>query len=81
MDNSNQISQAELVANKNFKEVSLQSILTSNDFQNSPFDLPIVLGETYGNKNIIKDLAELPHLLVGGATGQGKSVFLHAIIN
>jgi S-DNA-T family DNA segregation ATPase FtsK/SpoIIIE len=39
------------------------------------------LGETFGNKNIITDLAELPHLLVGGATGQGKSVFLHSIIN
>jgi S-DNA-T family DNA segregation ATPase FtsK/SpoIIIE len=67
--------------NKNPKEVSLQSILTSNEFQNSPFDLPIVLGETFGNKNVISDLAKLPHLLVGGATGQGKSVFLHAIIN
>ena len=81
MEKSNQISQAELAANKNPQEVSLQSILTSNEFQNSPFDLPIVLGETYGNKNIITDLAELPNLLVGGATGQGKSVFLHAIIN
>jgi S-DNA-T family DNA segregation ATPase FtsK/SpoIIIE len=81
MENSNQISQAELAANKKPKEVALQSILTSNEFQNSSFDLPIVLGETSGNKNIITDLAELPHLLVGGATGQGKSVFLHAIIN
>jgi S-DNA-T family DNA segregation ATPase FtsK/SpoIIIE len=67
--------------NNNPIEVSLQSILTSNEFQNSPFNLPIVLGETFGNKNIITDLAELPHLIVGGATGQGKSVFLHAIIN
>ena len=67
--------------NNNPIEVSLQSILTSKEFQNSPFDLPIILGETFGNKNVITDLAELPHLLVGGATGQGKSVFLHAIIN
>ncbi len=81
MENSNQISQAELAANKNPKEVSLQSILTSDEFQNCSFDLPIVLGKTSGYKTIITDLAELPHLLVGGATGQGKSVFLHAIIN
>lgn len=81
MENLNKISQAELTAYKNPKEVSLQSILTSDEFQNRTFDLPIVLGETSGNKNIIKDLAKLPHLLVGGATGQGKSVFLHAIIN
>ncbi|MEI6753518.1 MAG: FtsK/SpoIIIE domain-containing protein [Paludibacter sp.] len=81
MEKSNQISQVEFAPNKNPKVVTLQSILASNEFQNSPFDLPIVLGETFGNKNIIKDLAELPHLLVGGATGQGKSVFLHAIIN
>lgn len=67
--------------NKNPKEVSLQSILTSNEFQNSPFDLPIVLGETFGNVNVIADLTKLPHLLIGGATGQGKSVFLHSIIN
>lgn len=81
MENSNQISQAELTTNQLHKEVFLQSILTSNEFQNSPFDLPIVLGKTSGNKNIITDLAELSNLLVGGATGQGKSVFLHAIIN
>jgi S-DNA-T family DNA segregation ATPase FtsK/SpoIIIE len=81
MKKSNLSTEAELTANKNPKEVSLQSILTSDEFQNSAFDLPIVLGETAGNKNFITDLAELPHLLVGGATGQGKSVFLHAIIN
>lgn len=81
MEKSNIITETKLTANKNTKEVLLQSILTSDEFQNSSFDLPIVLGETSGNKNIIKDLAELPHLLVGGATGQGKSVFLHAIIN
>lgn len=67
--------------NKNPKEVSLQSIVTSDEFKNCPFDLPIVLGETFENKNIIIDLAKLPNLLVGGAIGQGKSVFLHAIIN
>ena len=81
MKKSDQITEAELTANKNSQEVSLQSILTSDEFQNSAFDLPIVMGETFGNKNVITDLAELPHLLVGGATGQGKSVFLHSIIN
>lgn len=81
MENSNQNTQAELTANQIPKEVSLHAILTCDEFQNSPFDLPIVLGETSGNKHVITDLAELPHLLVGGATGQGKSVFLHAIIN
>jgi S-DNA-T family DNA segregation ATPase FtsK/SpoIIIE len=81
MEKSNKITETELTANKNTKEVLLQSILTSDEFQNSSFDLPIVLGETSGNKNIITDLAKLPHLLVGGATGQEKSVFLHAIIN
>lgn len=81
MENLNEISQAELTANKNPNEVSLQSVLTSDEFQNCTFDLPIVLGQTSGNKNIIIDLAELPHLLVGGATGQGKSVFLHTIIH
>jgi len=81
MEKSNQISQAELAANKNPQEVSLQSILTSNEFQNSPFDLPIVLGETFGNKNIIADLAELPHMLVAGSYGQRTSEVLHAIIN
>lgn len=81
MEKSNKITETELTANKNTKEVLLQSILTSDEFQNSSFDLPIVLGETSGNKNIITDLAKLPHLLVGGATGQGKSGFLHSIIN
>lgn len=81
MENSNQISQAELTANQHPKEVSLQLILTSDEFQNCSFNLPIILGETFGNKNVITDLAELPHLLIGGAIGQGKSVFLHTIIN
>ncbi len=81
MEKLNQISKGELAANKNPKEVVLLSILTSDEFQDCSFDLPIILGKTFENENVIVDLSKLPHLLVGGATGQGKSVFLHAIIN
>ncbi len=60
--------------------VSMKSILASERFQNSGFDLPIGLGKTIANETFIADLAKMPHLLMAGATGQGKSVGLNAIL-
>ncbi len=60
--------------------VSMYSILKSAKFQETKFELPIVLGKTISNETFILDLTKLPHLLVAGATGQGKSVGLNAII-
>ncbi len=60
--------------------VSMESILNSKKFQESTFDLPIALGKTITNEVYMVDLAKMPHLLVAGATGQGKSVGLNAII-
>lgn len=60
--------------------VSMESILNSKKFQESTFELPIALGKTITNEVYMVDLAKMPHLLVAGATGQGKSVGLNAII-
>lgn len=60
--------------------VSMRSILDSKKFQESKMDLPIALGKTITNEVYMVDLAKIPHLLVAGATGQGKSVGLNAII-
>ncbi|MCM1079047.1 MAG: DNA translocase FtsK [Bacteroidales bacterium] len=60
--------------------VSMESILNSKKFQESAMELPIALGKTITNEVFMVDLAKLPHLLVAGATGQGKSVGLNAII-
>ena len=60
--------------------VSMESILNSKKFQETAFDLPIALGKTITNEVYMVDLAKMPHLLVAGATGQGKSVGLNAII-
>lgn len=68
------------VPNKNKEIVSMHSVIKSVDFQESNAELPIVLGKTIQNKPYIADLAKMPHLLVAGATGQGKSVGLNAII-
>ena len=68
------------VPNKNAKIVSMESILNSKKFQETTFDLPIALGKTITNEVFMVDLAKAPHLLVAGATGQGKSVGLNAII-
>lgn len=68
------------VPNKNPRIVSMESIINSKKFQESTFDLPIALGKTITNEVYIADLAQIPHLLVAGATGQGKSVGLNAII-
>lgn len=68
------------VPNKNPKMVSGQSVIGSKKFQESKFDLPIVLGKTITNEVFMFDLCKMPHVLVAGATGQGKSVGLNAII-
>ena len=68
------------VPNKIPKIVSGQSVIGSKKFQESKFDLPIVLGKTITNEVFMFDLCKMPHVLVAGATGQGKSVGLNAII-
>ncbi len=68
------------VPNSNPKMVSGQSIIGSRKFQESTFELPIAFGKTITNEVFMVDLAKMPHVLVAGATGQGKSVGLNAII-
>ena len=68
------------VPNSNPKIVSMQSIIGSKKFQESSYDLPIALGKTITNEVFMVDLCKMPHVLVAGATGQGKSVGLNAII-
>ena len=60
--------------------VSMRSLIASEKFQNADMELPIVLGKTISNENFVADLAKMPHLLMAGATGQGKSVGLNAIL-
>jgi S-DNA-T family DNA segregation ATPase FtsK/SpoIIIE len=68
------------VPNINAQLVSMREIINSEKFQNNKFDLPIGLGKTISNEPFVVDLAKMPHLLMAGATGQGKSVGLNAII-
>lgn len=68
------------VANKDPQKVSMRTIIQSKKYQESKYALPIALGSTISNDVYIADLAKMPHLLVAGATGQGKSVGLNAII-
>jgi S-DNA-T family DNA segregation ATPase FtsK/SpoIIIE len=68
------------IPNKEKSIVYLREIIESNEFQNNPFILPIALGKDIGGKNVIADLVELPHLLIAGSTGSGKSVCLNSII-
>lgn len=68
------------VPNKKPKIVSMESVLNTKKFQNTKMALPMALGKTITNEVFMVDLAKLPHLLVAGATGQGKSVGLNAII-
>ena len=68
------------VPNKKPRIVSGRSIIGSKKFQESTYDLPIALGKTITNEVFMVDLAKMPHVLVAGATGQGKSVGLNAII-
>lgn len=68
------------VPNKKSQIVSMQSVIASRKFQECTYDLPIVIGKTIVNEAFMFDLCKTPHLLVAGATGQGKSVGLNAII-
>ena len=68
------------VPNKNPEIVSMRSIIISKAFQEAKMDLPVALGKTISNETYVFDLTKMPHLLVAGATGQGKSVGLNAIM-
>lgn len=68
------------VPNSNPTTVFIHTVLSSEKFQYSKMELPVVLGKTISNETFIADLAKMPHLLMAGATGQGKSVGLNAII-
>ena len=68
------------VPNQKPEIVSMRSIISSKKFQESTYELPIALGKTISNETFMVDLAKMPHILVAGATGQGKSVGLNAII-
>lgn len=68
------------VPNQRRETVSMKSILASEKFQQTNFELPIALGKTISNDVFITDLAKMPHLLMAGATGQGKSVGLNAVL-
>jgi DNA segregation ATPase FtsK/SpoIIIE, S-DNA-T family len=68
------------VPNKNREMVSIRSVLSIERFQKTEYELPIALGKTISNEVHIIDLAKMPHLLVAGATGQGKSVGLNVIL-
>ena len=69
------------VPNKKPSVVSMKSVLSSQKFQNTKMDLPIALGKTISNETFVIDLAKMPHLLMAGATGQGKSVGLNAVLS
>ena len=68
------------VPNINKEVVSMRGLLASEKFQNTTFDLPVALGKTISNEIFIADLSKMPHLLVAGATGQGKSVGINALL-
>ena len=68
------------VPNKKPQTVSMRSIISSEKFQNSGYALPFGIGKTISNESYVADLAKMPHILMAGATGQGKSVGLNAII-
>ena len=68
------------VPNKNPTMVSMKSVISSAKFQEAEMELPIALGKTISNETFVVDLAKMPHLLMAGATGQGKSVGLNAVL-
>jgi len=68
------------VPNKNSTIVSMRSVVASAKFQNAEMQLPVALGKTISNETYVVDLAKMPHLLMAGATGQGKSVGLNAVL-
>ncbi len=69
------------VPNSKPEIVSMRSLIASKVFQESDFELPLALGKTISNETFVVDLTRMPHILVAGATGQGKSVGLNAIIS
>lgn len=68
------------VPNQNPDVVSMRTVIASEKFQNAKYDLPVVMGKTIANEVFAFDLAKMPHLLMAGATGQGKSVGLNAVL-
>ncbi|OYU85045.1 MAG: cell division protein FtsK [Flavobacterium sp. BFFFF2] len=68
------------VPNKNPTMVPMRSVIASAKFQEAEMELPIALGKTISNETFVVDLAKMPHLLMAGATGQGKSVGLNAVL-
>ena len=68
------------VPNSNPDIVSMRTLIASDKFQNNKMQLPVALGKTISNESFVADLAKMPHLLMAGATGQGKSVGLNAIL-
>lgn len=68
------------VPNKNATIVSMYSVIASQKFQKATMELPVALGKTISNETFVVDLAKMPHLLMAGATGQGKSVGLNAVL-
>ena len=68
------------VPNQNPDIVSMRSVIASEKFKNTNFELPVAIGKNISNEIFIADLAKMPHLLMAGATGQGKSVGLNAIL-
>ena len=68
------------VPNKNKQMVSLKEVFLSEKFKKSTMDLPIALGKTISNEVFVADLTKMPHLLIAGATGQGKSVGINTIL-
>lgn len=68
------------VPNQNPSIVSMRSVIASQKFQTAEMELPIALGKTISNETFVADLAKMPHLLMAGATGQGKSVGLNAVL-
>ncbi len=68
------------VPNKKPTIVSMRSVIASEKFQNAEMELPLALGKTITNETFVVDLAKMPHLLMAGATGQGKSVGINAIL-
>jgi len=68
------------VPNKNPSVVSMRSVIASSKFQKAEMELPIAFGKTISNETFVVDLAKMPHMLMAGATGQGKSVGLNAVL-
>ena len=68
------------VPNSKPKTVAMRALIASDKFQNSEMQLPVALGKTISNETFVADLAKMPHMLMAGATGQGKSVGLNAIL-